>query len=124
MDPVYDTDYCTTPGENWLAEALRAGYCGLATVISVPAQAWVGVTENAEGAAIGVTGNAADASIGVAGELGDAASPWNLFGLGAGGAVGVAAVGLVGAFAADWLLFGGSGTASVARTIGLRSGRR
>lgn len=109
-EPASGGAYCATPGANWLAETLRAGYCGVAEVFGVGRDTAVGVTGNAVAGWDAVTENAATG----AADVSDNLSEVSLFGLGlglsAGGIVATAAVAGVGAFAVDQLLLGGTYT--------------
>lgn len=118
---TYADSYCGTPASGWFADLLRSGYCGVATVLSVPADAWVAIAGTAGETATGVASEAGDAAEGVTGNLADAASPLNLAGLGAGiglgGTLAVVMTGLAAAVLVDQLAFGGAGTASAVRRV-------
>lgn len=120
MDPQQQgvgAGYCTTQGSTWFGEVLRSGYCGAATLFGVSVGGLTDIADTAGETVQGVASTAGETAQSVA-------SPTNAFAGAAGFAVGgigttVALAGL-GAFAIDQLVFGGVGTASLARRISSR----
>jgi hypothetical protein len=101
-------------------------------ILSAPFEAAADVITGAQNTAASVANSGAsvitgaqDTAASVADSLSDAASPANLFGLGSGVAIGglltASALALVAAFATDQLLFGGTGTLTLARAVARRT---